>query len=49
VSVPRSIARICSAVSGSGIAPPASAQITNGTISGIAWTKMEVMNLRMLA
>ena len=40
VSVPRSIARICSTVSGSGITPPARANTTNGTTSGTAWAKM---------
>src|SRR6266700_1311810 len=36
VSVPRSMARICMTVSGSGIAPPASAKTRNGKTSGTA-------------
>lgn len=40
VSVPRSIARICSTVSGKGTVPPDSAKTRNGTTSGAAWAKM---------
>src|SRR5436305_13719230 len=40
VSVPRSIARICITVSGSGTAPPASAKTRKGTTSGTAWVNM---------
>ena len=40
VSVPRSTARICTAVSGSGTAPPDSAKTMNGTTSAGAWAKM---------
>ena len=40
ISVPRSIARICITVSGSGTAPPESAKTRNGITSGVAWAKM---------
>ena len=40
VSVPRSIARIWSTVSGSGTRPPDAANTANGTASGGAWAKM---------
>jgi hypothetical protein len=43
------MARICSAVSGSGTAPPERAKIRNGTTSGVAWAKMQVTNLRMFS
>jgi hypothetical protein len=49
VSVPTSNARINITVSGSGIAPPASANSRNGTTSGVAWAKMYWMNLRTLS
>ena len=49
VSLPTSKASSCSTVSGSGIAPPASANTRNGTTSGVACAKMYWMNLRTLS
>ncbi len=40
VSVPRSTARICMTVNGSGMAPPERAKTKNGTTSGTACVKM---------
>ena len=49
VSEPTSKASSCSTVSGSGTAPPASANTRNGATSGVAWAKMYWMNLRTLS
>ncbi len=40
VSVPTSKASSCMTVSGSGIAPPLSANTMNGVTSGVVWAKM---------